>query len=109
MRCPADAGCRAGQHRFAEQEQCRVVVQPAAHMGQQFVMEGGEGAGRLVGHMAGQPFGERVELPAVVAGLGDPFGVEQQLVPVGEGQHLKTGGLAGEGAQPEGRGRMGGL
>lgn len=58
---------------------------------------------RLVGHMPCQPFGEGVELAAVVAGLGDPVGVQQELIAVGEGQHLKARALPGQGPQPERR------
>lgn len=73
---------------------------------QQLVVQRGDGTGRLVRQVPCHPLDERVELTTVVAGLGHPVGVEEQLVAVGERQHLKVRGLAGEGTQPERRSRM---
>lgn len=100
--------CRA-HGRLADEEQGRVVVQPAAHMGQQFLVERAEGAGRLRGDMPLQALGQGVEGAASVAGLGDAVGVEQQLVALGEGERVESRGVPREVTQSEGRRRVHGI
>ena len=96
-------GSRFPGHWFADQEQSRVIVQVAADMRQQLDMQRIQSAGRVVRQVLGQPLGERVEPAVLIAGLRHPVGIEEQLVAVGERQHLDARGIT-QGPQAEGHG-----